>query len=92
MRSLAKPLTAIRRFMPLLEGTPPDICLLDIYMPGGGIEAAAIISAGASSTSVVMLTVSNSNDDVLAALRAGAVGYLPKDISPDRLPVALAAS
>ncbi len=74
----------------VMEGTPPDICLLDIYMPGGGIEAAAAVAAGAPSTSVVMLTVSNSNDDVLAALRAGAVGYLPKDISPDRLPVALA--
>jgi DNA-binding NarL/FixJ family response regulator len=73
----------------VLGGTPPDICLLDIYMPGGGIEAAAAISVGAPSTSVVMLTVSNSNDDVLASLRAGAVGYLPKDTSPDRLPAAL---
>ena len=36
-----------------------------------------------------MLTVSDSTDDVLAALRAGAVGYLPKDTSPDRLPAAL---
>jgi DNA-binding NarL/FixJ family response regulator len=74
----------------VLSGDPPDICLLDIRMPGGGIEAAAAISVGAPSTSVVMLTVSTSSDDVLAALRAGAVGYLPKDTSPDRLPVALA--
>jgi DNA-binding NarL/FixJ family response regulator len=68
----------------------PDVCLLDIYMPGGGIEAAAAIAVAAPSTAVVMLTVSTSNDDVLAALRAGAVGYLPKDTSPDRLPMALA--
>jgi DNA-binding NarL/FixJ family response regulator len=67
----------------------PDVCLLDIYMPGGGIEAAAAITAEAPSTSVVMLTVSNSTDDVLASLRAGAVGYLPKDTSPERLPAAL---
>ncbi|HST54959.1 MAG TPA: response regulator transcription factor [Solirubrobacteraceae bacterium] len=67
----------------------PDVCLLDIYMPGGGIEAAAAIAEHAPSTPVVMLTVSNRNEDMLAALRAGAVGYLPKDTSPDRLPAAL---
>jgi DNA-binding NarL/FixJ family response regulator len=67
----------------------PDVCLLDVRMPGGGIEAAAMITQDAPSTSVVMLTVSDSTDDVLAALRAGAVGYLPKDTHPDRLPAAL---
>jgi DNA-binding NarL/FixJ family response regulator len=67
----------------------PDVCLLDVAMPGGGIEAARQVTEQAPSTSVVMLTVSNSTDDVLAALRAGAVGYLPKDTSPDRLPAAL---
>jgi DNA-binding NarL/FixJ family response regulator len=67
----------------------PDVCLLDIRMPGGGIEAAAAISARVPSTAVVMLTVSNDTDDVLASLRAGAVGYLPKDTRPDRLPAAL---
>jgi DNA-binding NarL/FixJ family response regulator len=67
----------------------PDVCLLDIRMPGGGIEAARRLAQDAPSTSVVMLTVSNSTDDVLAALRAGAVGYLPKDTSPDRLPAAI---
>jgi DNA-binding NarL/FixJ family response regulator len=67
----------------------PDVCLLDIRMPGGGIEAAAAIAASVPSTAVVMLTVSNDTDDVLAALRAGALGYLPKDTRPDRLPAAL---
>jgi DNA-binding NarL/FixJ family response regulator len=67
----------------------PDVCLLDIRMPGGGIAAASKVTEVAPSTSVVMLTVSNSTDDVLAALRAGAVGYLPKDTSPDRLPAAI---
>jgi len=68
----------------------PDVCLLDISMPGGGIEAARTLAREAPSTRVVMLTVSNSPDDVLAALRAGAVGYLPKDTRPDRLPAAIA--
>ncbi|HEY3829542.1 MAG TPA: response regulator transcription factor [Solirubrobacteraceae bacterium] len=67
----------------------PDICLLDISMPGGGIEAAAILARAAPATAVVMLTVSQSPNDLLAALRTGAKGYLPKDTSPERLPAAL---
>jgi DNA-binding NarL/FixJ family response regulator len=67
----------------------PDICLLDVYMPGGGIQAAATLAAVAPDTAVVMLTVSDSVEDLLGALHAGAVGYLPKDTPPDRLPVAL---
>jgi DNA-binding NarL/FixJ family response regulator len=67
----------------------PDVCLLDVYMPGGGIEAARRISELTQKTSVVMLTVCDSAEQVLAALRAGAVGYLPKDTSPDSLPAAL---
>jgi len=69
--------------------TRPDVCLLDIRMPGGGIEAASRVCAEAPGTSIVMLTAYAGTDDVLAALRAGAVGYLPKDTPPDRLPAAL---
>jgi DNA-binding NarL/FixJ family response regulator len=67
----------------------PDVCLLDIEMPGGGIAAAEILARAAPATAVVMLTVSQSPGDLLAALRAGAKGYLPKDTSPERLPAAL---
>jgi len=67
----------------------PDICLLDVYMPGGGIETAEILSRAAPATAIVMLTVSASPDDMLAALRSGAKGYLAKDTSPERLPAAL---
>ncbi len=67
----------------------PDVCLLDVRMPGGGIEAARRVAAQAPATAVVMLTVSSSAEDVLASMRAGAVGYLPKDTHPDRLPAAL---
>jgi DNA-binding NarL/FixJ family response regulator len=69
--------------------TKPAVCLLDIYMPGGGLDAARQIAADAPATSIVMLTVSDRTEDVLGALRAGAVGYLPKDTRPDRLPAAL---
>lgn len=69
--------------------TRPSVCLLDIHMPGNGIAAAAEISALLPDTAVVMLTVSQDDDDLFAALRAGAVGYLLKDTDPDRLPNAL---
>jgi DNA-binding NarL/FixJ family response regulator len=67
----------------------PDVVLLDIHMPGGGVQAAEKISSALPETSVVMLTVSRNDGDLFSALRAGASGYLLKDIDPDRLPMAL---
>jgi two-component system, NarL family, nitrate/nitrite response regulator NarL len=67
----------------------PDICLLDISMPGGGIAAAEEIAASGISTAIVMLTVSDRIEDVRAALSAGASGFLQKDMSPARLAAAL---
>ncbi len=69
----------------------PDVCLLDVRMPGGGVGAAWEISARLPDTKIVMLTVSRDDADLFAALRAGASGYLLKDIDPDRLPDALAS-
>jgi DNA-binding NarL/FixJ family response regulator len=69
----------------------PDLCLLDVDMPGGGIAAAREISTALPETAVVMLTVSNDPDDLVDALRAGAVGYLLKDADPARLPLTLRA-
>ena len=67
----------------------PDVCLLDIHMPGGGIAAAGRITEELPGTRVVMLSVSRDDADVFAALKAGASGYLLKDMDPDRLPAAL---
>lgn len=67
----------------------PDLCLLDIHMPGSGTTAAAQITAADPDVTVVMLTVSGDEDDLFEALRAGAMGYLLKDIDPDRLPTVL---
>ena len=67
----------------------PDVALLDIQMPGGGINAAVEITAHLPEVAVVMLTVSRSDDDLFDALRAGARGYLLKDMDPDRVPIAL---
>ena len=67
----------------------PDVCLLDVHMPDGGIAAAAEITGSLPGTAVVMLTVSDEDDDLFAAIRAGASGYLLKDMDPDRLASAL---
>jgi DNA-binding NarL/FixJ family response regulator len=71
--------------------TSPDVALLDIRMPGNGIAAAAAIAGQHPATSVVMLTVSQDDDDLFGALRAGASGYLLKGMNPAELPGALRA-
>ena len=67
----------------------PDICLLDINMPGNGMSAVWEISGRLPSTHVVMLTVSRDERHLFAALRAGAAAYLLKDMDTRRLPHAL---
>jgi two-component system nitrate/nitrite response regulator NarL len=67
----------------------PDVCVLDIEMPGSGIVAAARISEQLPATAVVMLTVSRDDEHLFASLRAGAIGYLLKDMDPSRLGAAL---
>jgi DNA-binding NarL/FixJ family response regulator len=64
----------------------PDLCLIDINMPGGGISAVSRILAVAPAAVVVMLTVSRNNEDLFDALQAGATGYLLKDASISSLP------
>lgn len=59
----------------------PDIVLLDLHMPGvAGLEALKMIKESMPATCVLMLTVSEDAEDLLAALRAGANGYLLKNI------------
>jgi DNA-binding NarL/FixJ family response regulator len=65
--------------------TVPDICLLDIRMPGSGVLAAWEITSRLPSTRVVMLTVSEDEEDLFRALQSGASGYLLKDIHPRQL-------
>jgi DNA-binding NarL/FixJ family response regulator len=67
----------------------PAICLLAVLIPGNGITAAEQISSALPDTKIVMLTVSERDDDLFGALRAGANGYLLKDTSAERLPLAL---
>jgi two-component system nitrate/nitrite response regulator NarL len=63
----------------------PDIILLDISMPGGGIEAANVITKTCPVVKIIMLTVSEREDDVMKSLHAGACGYILKGIGGNEL-------
>jgi len=62
----------------------PDLILLDLNMRGlSGMDTLKALKATDSDTRVIILTVSDHEDDVVAALRAGADGYLLKDMEPE---------
>jgi two-component system, NarL family, nitrate/nitrite response regulator NarL len=63
----------------------PDIVLLDVSMPGGGIEAARTIARVCPVVKTIMLTVSESEEHVAQALAAGAHGYVLKGTSGPEL-------
>ncbi len=64
----------------------PDLILLDLNMRGlSGMEALKALKAADLDTRVIILTVSDSEDDVVAALRLGADGYLLKDMEPEEV-------
>jgi two-component system, NarL family, nitrate/nitrite response regulator NarL len=71
--------------MTLAEQLQPDVCLLDIAMPGGGLIAAREITGSLPQTKVVMLTVSEDEDDLLAAMKSGASGYVLKGAAGSEL-------
>ena len=67
----------------------PDLCLLDVNMPGDGIDAAARIVRELPKTFVVMLTSSRDRSAAEAARRVGVRGYLLKDLAAEPLAEAL---
>jgi len=67
----------------------PEVCVLDVKMPGGGVAAAREITEQLPETSVVMFTVSRDESDLVASLRAGADGYVLKDSPQELLPTVL---
>lgn len=69
----------------LAQQVQPDVVLLDVHMPGGG--GVNVIQTLKQNTDcvVIMLTVSEKDDDLLAAIEAGADGYLLKGTEPDDL-------
>ncbi len=68
----------------------PDIILLDLRMPGvDGLDMLDTLREHAVTAPIVMVTTSQDEQDLVAALRRGAHGYLLKDIEPDELVTAL---
>jgi len=63
----------------------PDLILLDINMPGDGVQAARTISATCPAVRIIMLTAHDGEQHVVEALRGGASGYVVKGISSEEL-------
>jgi DNA-binding NarL/FixJ family response regulator len=75
-----------RAALQLVAELAPDVVVMDLKMPGlTGVETTRQVSSIAPRTRVVVLTISADDDDVMAALLAGACGYLLKDSSIDQL-------
>ena len=65
----------------LVDKALPDLILMDIHMPGmGGLEATRLIKAQHPDTKIVILTVSDDENDLFEAVKSGAHGYLLKDL------------
>ena len=74
------------------EELAPDVVLMDVRMPKvSGIEAAKRISAILPTTRILMLTVSDEEDDLYEAIKSGANGYLLKEISVEEVAEAIRA-
>jgi len=64
----------------------PDLIILDLNMQGmDGIETLRAMRAAGVTSRIVMLTVSDNNEDVISAITSGADGYLLKDMDPDEI-------
>ena len=64
----------------------PDVCVLDFGQPAHRIRAVGEIAAGAPAAAMIVLTPRVDEEELVAVLRAGARGYLPEGLDPERLP------
>ena len=79
-----------REALRLCQVHRPDVALMDIMMPElNGLDAAARLAAISPGTRTIILSMNANEEYVLQALRAGAVGYLLKNISPAELEQAI---
>jgi DNA-binding NarL/FixJ family response regulator len=74
----------------LAEDTAPDLLILDLRMPGvSGTEAFAALRDALPATKVVVMSASESREDILSALSGGVHGYIPKSLSASQIEAAL---
>lgn len=77
----------------LVDELAPDVVIMDLNMPGlGGVDATREISASAPRTRVVVLTISEDDDDIVDAIMAGACGYLLKNSTVQELVAGISAA
>lgn len=69
----------------LVRAEKPDVLLLDINMPGGGLEVARTLARDHSETRVVALTIHDDEEYLAALVRMGVRGYVLKDEAPQRI-------
>ena len=69
----------------LTKDLTPDIILLDLDMPGGGLKAASVISNEMAETKIVVLTASEEDNNLLNALKIGAQAYILKGVAAREL-------
>jgi DNA-binding NarL/FixJ family response regulator len=76
--------------VPLIRAQDPDVVLLDVHLPdGGGHAVIGPVHAERPGVRFLALSASDTSDDVLATIRAGARGYVTKSISPEELVTAI---
>jgi DNA-binding NarL/FixJ family response regulator len=79
------------RLLDLVARSAPDVVLMDLRMPRmGGVEATRRLTVEHPSVRVIVLTTYADDDSILAALRAGARGYLTKDARSEEIATAIA--
>lgn len=75
-----------------IEASTPDVVLMDILMPElNGLDASARVAAAFPNVRIIILSMNAAEEYVLQALRAGAAGYLLKNVSPIELELAIKA-
>jgi DNA-binding NarL/FixJ family response regulator len=84
--------TDLRSAVTAVRATRPDACLVDADLPGGGLTAVGEIVRAHPQAAVLVLADRYSDADLVDSVRAGAMGYLDKDIRSDSLPSVLRAA
>jgi DNA-binding NarL/FixJ family response regulator len=73
-----------------VQAAQPDVILMDINMPKlNGVEATRSIALELPQTHIVMLTISDTDENLFESIKAGAIGFLTKDVSPENLTKAI---
>ena len=82
---------SLQELIEAVEREPPDVCLVDVGLKGGGVRGAAEVANRQPGVAVVLLADDAGEETFLDAMRVGATGYVPRRIAPARLPSVIRA-